>query len=375
MNDYVVKNGNKLRTGYTTGSCAAAASKAAALMLLSDQEIDRVQLTLPAGEQIVLEIEDIDRRDKEVICCVRKDAGDDPDVTHGLKIFAKVGMIDAEIRIDGGTGVGRVTKEGLACKPGEAAINPVPKRMIEYSLKEAASQYNYNGGFAVEIFVPGGEEIAKSTFNARLGILGGISILGTTGIVEPMSEAALIETIKLEINSKKPKDILFVSPGNYGLEFAKNSLGLNIDIAVKCSNYIGETLDFAVYSGFTRMLLVGHIGKLVKIAAAVMNTHSKTADCRNEIFAAHAAMSLASTGVVKKIMQAGTTDEIHHILEGAGLCEPVYQSILDKIIFHLNYRAKNKIQFELIIFSNENGVLMKTEHADVYINEIKELEY
>lgn len=370
-----MKNGKELKTGYTTGSCAAAATKAGAMMLLCGEEIDRVRLTLPSGDGVILEIEDIERSDTEVVCSVRKDAGDDPDVTHGIKIYAKVRKIKGRSRIDGGIGVGRVTKEGLACKLGEAAINPVPKRMIELSLKEASAEYHYPEGFEVEIYVPQGEEVAKSTFNARLGIVGGISILGTTGIVEPMSEAAIIETIKLEINSKKEKEILFVAPGNYGLEFAKSQFDLDIDLAVKCSNYIGEMLDYAVYSGFGKLLLIGHIGKLVKLAAGVMNTHSKTADCRNEIFAAHAALCEAKTYVIQEIMQAVTTDEIHSILEKHDISNRVYQSILNKILFHLNYRTRNQVQFELIIFSNINGVLMRTEHVDEFIKEIKEIQY
>ncbi len=371
MNEFVIKNAERLRTGYTTGSCAAAAAKAAACMLLGNTELANVRLTLPSGDWLLLDIEDIIRRESEVVCCVTKDAGDDPDVTHGLKIFARVVKREADILIDGGCGVGRVTKDGLACKIGEAAINPVPRKMIENSLREAAAEYGYNGGFEVEIFVPKGEETAKNTFNARLGILGGISILGTTGIVEPMSEKALTDTIRLEISMKKQDGILFLSPGNYGLEFAETNLGLDIDQAVKCSNYIGEALDYALYWGFRKILLVGHIGKLVKLAAGIMNTHSKTADGRNEIFAAHAALAECKIEGIREIMQAGTTDEIHHILERYGLCGRVYDSICEKIQFHLNYRVKNKIQIELIIFSRESGLLMKTEHADKLVQEIK----
>lgn len=375
MDDYVVKNGKKLKTGYTTGSCAAAAAKAAAMMLLGQQKLEQVMLTLPSGDHLMLELEEVLMQEEEVSCSVRKDAGDDPDVTHGLLIYAKVRKKQGDTVIDGGIGVGRVTKEGLACKIGEAAINPVPKKMIELSLREAAILYQYSGGFEVLIYVPGGEEVAKNTFNARLGILGGISILGTTGIVEPMSEAAIIDTIKLEMNSKRKYDILFVTPGNYGLELAKAEFNLDIDLAVKCSNYIGEMLDYAGYLGFKKILLIGHVGKLVKLAAGVMNTHSKTADCRNEVFAAHTALTAADNQCIQAIMEAVTTDEIHNILAQKDLCVKVYQSIQNKILFHLNYRVKNKIQIEFIIFSNENGVLMQTEYATEFIKEIKELEY
>lgn len=374
MDDYIVKGGKRLRKGFTTGSCAAAAVKAAALMLLGGEDIERVKLTLPSGDSLMLDIEDIERTGQQVMCSVTKDAGDDPDVTHGIKIFAKVGKKKGLTTIDGGAGVGRVTREGLACRVGEAAINPVPRRMIEQALAEAAGQYSYTEGFEAVISVPEGEKIARSTFNARLGIIGGISILGTTGIVEPMSEAAIIDTIKAELDTRRQREILFLAPGNYGLEFASDSLGLNIDPAVKYSNYIGETLDYALYLGFRNILLIGHVGKLVKLAGGIMNTHSRVADCRNEIFAAHTALFSDSREPVREIMQAVTTDEIHTILKKYGLCQSVYESILDKILYHLNYRTRNGIHFELIIFSKENGVLMQTKQCNELIKQLKELE-
>ncbi|MCX7615565.1 MAG: cobalt-precorrin-5B (C(1))-methyltransferase CbiD [Clostridiales bacterium] len=374
MNEYIVKSGKKLRLGFTTGSCAAAAAKAGVMMLLQNQKISNVKLTLPGGKELLLDIEDAMIQKDSVSCCVVKDGGDDPDVTNGLKIYAKVIKDKEGIKIDGGTGVGRVEKPGLPCRTGDAAINPVPKKMIENAVSEAAALYGYKEGFHIEISVPGGEKIAPKTFNPRLGIIGGISILGTTGIVEPMSEEALIQTIKLEIDSKKRSGdkILFVSPGNYGLHFAEESLDLDIDMAVKCSNYIGETLDYALYSGFYKLFIVGHVGKLVKIAAGVMNTHSKTADCRNEIFAAHAAMCGADSNIVKMIMESNTTDQIHSILEYRNMSNMVYNSILEKIVYHLHYRTMNKIQIGLVVFSNENGILMQTGNAEKLILELKE---
>ncbi|WP_010249597.1 cobalt-precorrin-5B (C(1))-methyltransferase CbiD [Acetivibrio cellulolyticus] len=372
--EYMVKSGKKLRLGYTTGSCAAAAAKASAIMLLEKREVKQVKLLLPNGGELDLEIGDIVINDKAASCCVIKDAGDDPDITDGIKIYAKVRKTQSNIIIDGGVGVGKVTGAGLPCKVGEAAINPGPKKMIATALLEVAQLYGYEGGFEVEIFVPQGQEIAKKTFNERLGIMGGISILGTTGIVEPMSESSLIETIKLELGIKKQngQKVSFVAPGNYGLDFAREHLGIDINSAVKCSNYIGEALDHALYLGFEKLLLVGHIGKLVKIAAGVMNTHSKIADCRNEIFAAHCALMGANRETVEKVMNAKTTNEIHDILTLQSLSQKVYESILKKIIFHLNYRVMNKMQIEVVVFSNEIGVLMQTDNAAILINELKE---
>lgn len=373
VDSFMVNSGRELRIGYTTGSCAAAAAKAGAIMLFEKHKVNKVQLVLPDGREIGLPIEDIVMDGGMVSCCVVKDAGDDPDATDGIKIYARVSKKEGDIIIDGGIGVGRVTGIGLPCEIGEAAINPVPKKMIEKALLKVADLYGYKDGFEVEIYVPDGKEIAKKTFNERLGITGGISILGTTGIVEPMSESSLIETIKLEIGIKKKngQNVSFLSPGNYGLEFARVQLELDIDDAVKCSNYIGEALDYALYLGFEKLLLVGHIGKLVKIAAGIMNTHSKIADCRNEIFTAHCALEGANKKTIEKIMNARTTNEIHDILVSGNLSYKVYRRILQKIEFQLNYRVMKKMQIGVVVFSNENGVLMQTDNAEALINELK----
>jgi len=372
MNKYIIKSGKRLRFGYTTGTCAVAASKAAAIMLLKNNVINEVKVKLPNNEQLCLKVEDIVIEKNWVSCGIIKDAGDDPDVTHGIKIYSKVKFIEEGIILHGGIGVGKVTKKGLACKVGDYAINPTPRKMIKEALIDVAKDIGYKGGFDVEIFVPKGEEVAKKTFNQRLGIVGGISILGTTGIVEPMSEAALIDTIKLEIDSKikNNHDILLLSPGNYGVEFLKNKYNLDINLAIKYSNYIGETLDYALYKGAKKVLIVGHVGKLVKIAAGVMNTHSKIADCRQEIFAAHCGLIGANSNVIKKIMDSVTTDEIHEILKENKLEEKVYSSILKKIVYNIDYRLGEKIDVQFIIFSNTNGVLMKTEKAENFINQL-----
>lgn len=371
--DFTVKSGKALRYGYTTGSCAAAAAKAAAIMLIEKNAIKDVVLTLPNGKELSLPVEDAELMEDEARCCMVKDAGDDPDVTHGIKIYAAVRRTEAGIGIDGGAGVGRVTASGLACGIGEAAINPGPRRMIRQALDEVKRDHGYEGGFAVEISVPQGPEIAKRTFNERLGIVGGISILGTTGMVEPMSESSIIETIKLELSVRKAKGhkVLLVAPGNYGLDFLKSEFGFDIDRAVKCSNYIGETLDHALYLGFERLLLVGHIGKLVKLGAGVMNTHSKIADCRNEVFAAHGALAGADRGTVQQIMAAKTTQEIHGILAEQRLAGNVYQSIMEKVRFNINYRIMNKMEVGFLSFSNEHGVLFQTENAASLIRELR----
>lgn len=365
--EYVIKGGKKLRCGFTTGSCAAAAAKGAAMLLITGEKPKAVTIPLPSGERIEIPVSDCFLKEDSAVCKIIKDAGDDPDVTHGMEICARVSKIPQGVNIVGGVGIGKVTKPGLSCPVGSFAINPVPQRMIESAVSEVLPR----GGLEICIFAPQGEEIAKKTFNERLGIMGGISVLGTTGIVEPMSEAALIETIKLEITGKSRDKILLLAPGNYGLDFIREELKINIDSAVKISNYMGEALDYALYCGFKRILLVGHIGKLCKLSAGIMNTHSKTADGRNEIFTAAAGICGGKPEVLEEIMAAVTTDEIHRIITKAGIEKQVYQRISQRIRVNLDYRVRGEIKTEFISFSKENGLLIKSENSAEYTQEIR----
>ena len=233
---YILKNNKKLHYGYTTGTCAAAASKAAAEMLLSGHKVQEVELMTPKGIPLCLGIEEISMEKEKVSCAVRKDGGDDPDATHGILIFSSVKKIpEKRIVIDGGIGVGRVTKKGLEQGVGNAAINRVPREMIANEVKEICEAAGYEGGISVKISVPEGEEIAKKTFNPKLGIEGGISILGTSGIVIPMSEEALIASIRVEMEMKKANgaQYLLITPGNYGADFCRSEMKLNLDNAMK----------------------------------------------------------------------------------------------------------------------------------------------
>ena len=368
VEEYIIKNNKKLRYGYTTGSCAAAAVRAAAEMLLRNMTIRDVTITTPKGKTLNLAVHDIFRDDNSASCCVYKDSGDDPDVTNGIAVYAKVVKNDTnkQYRIDGGIGVGRVTKSGLSCEVGEAAINPVPRRMILEQVKEVAEMYNYNGGFDIIISIPEGVDIAKRTFNPRLGIVGGISVLGTTGIVEPMSEQALIDSIKTEMNVLRAQgyNYLIVSPGNYGNHFTKMNLKIDLDNSIKCSNFIGETLDHALTCQFKGLLFIGHIGKFVKLSGGIMNTHSRYADCRMELISAHTALVGASQEQIRSLMESVTTDDAVDILNVIGLKESVMQSLIDKIQFYLNNRTYDEIRIETIMFSNKHGILAKTQGAD-----------
>lgn len=364
----------KMRTGYTTGSCAAAAAKAAVCMLLSGEVIQQVRLMTPKGVELDLEVEQIQRRQHGVRCAVRKDSGDDPDVTNGIYVYAEVRKEpEPGIYLDGGEGIGRITKKGLEQPVGAAAINRVPRQMILEAVKEQSIRYGYQGGLFVIISAPEGKKLAAKTFNPRLGIENGISILGTSGIVEPMSEKALTDTIFLEMKMLKENGIdrCCVVPGNYGRDFLAEQLGVDTDQAVKCSNYIGETIDAAVNLEMRSLLLIGHIGKLIKVAAGVMNTHSRQADCRMEVLAAYAAAEGASAECVQAILSCITTTEALELLKEKGILSGVMERVMERIDFHLRHRAGGSLQVEAIVFSTEDGILGKTKRAEALLKEIR----
>lgn len=372
LEKYTYKDGKKLRFGYTTGSCAAAAAKAATFMLLTGKAIDKINIMTPKGIELNLKVQDISF-ENGTTCAIKKDSGDDPDITNGIMVYAKaVKSLNHGVHIDGGIGIGRVTKKGLQCEIGEAAINKTPRLMIENEVRGILEELEYKGGIDIEIFIPEGVEIGKKTFNERLGIVGGISILGTSGIVEPMSERALTDSIKLEIKvlSEGSNKIITVVPGNYGESFTKEKLGIDINKAVKCSNYIGETLDYAVEFGIEGILLIGHIGKLIKLAGGIMNTHSRYADGRVEILTAHAALEGADVSILNKMMNSITTDEAIEYLDEAGIREVTMERISDKIHFHLTHRVYNKVKVGVIVFSNEYGILCKTKYADELLEKL-----
>ncbi|MCD7981939.1 MAG: cobalt-precorrin-5B (C(1))-methyltransferase CbiD [Clostridiales bacterium] len=374
---YVIKENKKLRCGYTTGSCAAAAAQAAARMLFTGQPVEEVRLTTPKGIVLFLEPADVRWDSGSVSCAIRKDAGDDPDVTDGLFIYALVRLCDREacadsraeassatVSILGGDGIGIVTLPGLEQQVGAPAINRVPRDMIRSEVQKICREFRYSGGIEVTISAPEGKKVAERTFNPRLGIRDGISILGTSGIVEPMSEQALLSTIELEMRQKAVSQrYLLVTPGNYGAEYLKGHFPFEADQAVKCSNYVGRTIDIAVSLELSGLLFVAHIGKFIKVAGGIMNTHSGEADARMEILAACALRAGIDADGARRILDAATTDEGLRIIREAGLWKPVTDFILEKINVHLNRRAQNRMRIGAVVFSNVYGELGRTEAA------------
>ena len=380
-----------MRYGFTTGSCAAAAAKAAAYMLLTGREKTKITIETPKGIPYTAQIRDICRKEREVSCAVEKDGGDDPDITTGALICARVSLPQeegreageagknlgakagtvrspeqAQIVIDGGFGVGRVTKPGLDQPVGNAAINHVPREMIEREVLQVCQVLDYCGSLSVEISVPEGEHLAERTFNPRLGIVGGISILGTSGVVEPMSTQAILDTIRVELRQQRAlgREDVVISPGNYGLDFLKNTYHYDLDKSVKCSNFIGLTIDMAVEEGFKRLLLAGHIGKLIKVAGGIMNTHSREGDCRMELLTAFAVKCGVAAVDAEKLLSCVTTEEAVRILDECGRRQEVMDHAMERILFYLEKRAQGKLAIECIMYANDFGALAKSKEAE-----------
>ena len=384
---FVIKDNKKMRFGYTTGSCAAAAAKAAATMLFAKEELPVVELLTPKGIRIWLEVLEVKHREGAVSCAIRKDGGDDPDVTSGLLVYADVSLCDVEeaeklqkvfdtaatsvvekavVGITAKEGVGTITLPGLEQPIGAPAINKVPRSMIEREVQAVCEKYGYFGGISVCIRVPEGADTAKRTFNPRLGIQGGISILGTSGIVEPMSEKALISSIEVEMKQKASggKQYLLIAPGNYGVQYLSGHFPFEAEEAVKCSNYVGQTIDFAVNMGLKGILFVAHIGKFIKVAGGIMNTHSRDADARMEIMAACALRAGADAETANQILAAVTTDEGLAILKQTPFWEKTLQIITEKVAYYLNHRAQGQLQIGAVLYSNAMGELGRTDLAE-----------
>lgn len=373
MDRYVVKNGERLRTGYTTGTTATVAAIAAAKMLITGESVHEARVSLPQGDEAILEVKSCRIHDNTCTAVVLKDGGDDPDITHGTEIHVSVSLTPKDIEIKGGKGVGTVTTEGMRCAKGEPAINPVPRKMIKDNLKSLASSLDYSGGFSVTISVPEGEKLAKQTYNPRLGIVGGISILGTTGIVWPMSEKALIDTIKVELDRKYADnpEYVIISPGNYGQDYCQNNLGIDINDAVKISNFLGDSLDYIAYKGFKKVLLVGHTGKLVKVAGGIMNTHSSYGDCRMEIISAYAALLGADSDTIGNILNCVTTDQAMDTIKEKEYYALLKQKLAERVKYHLDFRLKGKTEIEFIMFTTDKMHTMESSNFRTFLKSLK----
>jgi len=283
-----------------------------------------VELTTPGGNRLLVPIYSAEGFADGGRACVIKDAGDDPDITDGVSIWAEVRLTlqQPQITFVAGEGIGKVTLPGLQISVGEPAINPVPRQMIEAAIRPLLPE---NAGARVTISIPGGEKLARRTLNPTLGIVGGLSIIGTTGIVEPMSEEAFKSSLKPQISVAKALgfDSIVMVPGKIGQDFAVHRYGLPAVAVVQTSNFIGYMLESAVEFGIKDVLLFGHLGKLVKVAGGVFHTHNRMADARMETLAAYMAAEGAPQAAVRAVLECTTTEAAIPILQVYSL-EPVY---------------------------------------------------
>lgn len=377
-------NGRLLRRGYTTGTCAAAAAGAAAWMLLYQSLCRKWRLTTPKGIELTLDIGDAFFSRHTASCAVRKDAGDDPDVTNGILVYAQVCKTGKTgICIDGGKGVGRVTKPGLDQQVGEAAINSGPRGMIKRECQSVCANWGYTGGLLVTISIPEGEDLAARTFNPRVGIIGGISVLGTSGIVEPMSEKAYADTIRVELNQirsadKNHKKAVIFTIGNFGETFVRDTLGLSLDAQVKCSNFIGEALASASELNFKRILLAGHIGKLVKLGIGMLNTHSSHGDGRIETLICCALEAGASLDLLQDIKACVSTDAALDVLRRGSVFQQTMYILGKRIDTTLRRRVPPEIEIAFVCFDKKlsqqdrrGEIICQSPHADTLMEVFK----
>ena len=374
----------ELRCGFTTGTCAAVAAKAAAAMLLMGNQLQHMKLMTPKGTEADLPLFHVVMKPDKVSCAVKKDAGDDPDVTDQALIYASVELLDetgegasptgcsfvrektgefGQLILTASEGVGRVTKPGLSSPVGYPAINPVPRGMIFDEVDEVRRTADYKGALLICIWIPEGRELAEKTFNSKLGIIGGLSILGTTGIVKPMSEEALTATISLELHMKAVAGLkrVILTPGNYGESFIKDQLNLPDGEGVTISNFIRQSCTMVKEEGFKQILFVGHIGKLIKVAGGVENTHSRYGDRRMEVLW-DCAGEFLSSDKKELILQSNTMETAAGILEEMGVLKPVMSEVVNRIKAYMT-EWTGGIPVEVITFSNTLGILSMTPDA------------
>ena len=459
MDTFVYKDHKKLRCGYTTGTCAALAAQGAVRFLLTGSWKETEEIMTPKGIPVSVSLEEKSSGDGWAECAVRKDAGDDYDVTNGILVYARAEFVKNErfcershmahlensvsgsgresaetglrlesgkhqekeqfdqrkaelpedfIKIDGGIGIGRVTKPGLDQPVGAAAINSVPRKMIRDAVCSLLEEAGELRPVSITISIPAGVEAAKKTFNPVLGIEGGISVLGTSGIVEPMSEEALVDTIRAHLNVLKAggRKWVIAVPGNMGAGFlerylagrSKNGTGPHPESAavdagltagerpsltglstekesllaetfmnslVTMSNFVGKTIDLAAELGFSGILIAGHMGKLVKIGNGIMNTHSREADGRMDTLLSCAlSAGTEDLELLKKIQGSNTTDEAMDHLKQAGILEDTIKIFLKRAAWHLAHRSRDEVKTGMIVFGTKGEYLGETEDAE-----------
>src|SRR3989339_397478 len=345
----------ELMKGYPTGTCAQAAAKAAVMMLTSGKIVETVNVATASGAKLNINLSDQEIGAGFAHCSVIKDSGDDPDITNGAKFFAEARFSEQPgIILKGGKGVGRVTKPGLAVAVGEWAINPVPRKMILQELEP----YLGKRGFEITISVPRGEELAKQTFNPRLGIEGGISILGTTGIVEPKSLAAYKASLSLQLDVIKAAGSVRAAlvPGYVGEKFCKEVLGIKDDIIVKIGDHIGFMFEECARKGINQVIFAGHIGKLVKVANGQFNTHCQYGDGRIDAILRYARIAKAPEEIIQELSLQETAEAAGEILRKNNL-SAVFDLLAKAVVEKLNELVNSALKINCYILSLQGEIL------------------
>ena len=388
IDEFNIKNGHTQRYGFTTGTTATAAAIGAAYMYLNDKR-DIVDVELPAGITLTIPLEFVNKEKNLFTCGVKKNAGDDPDVTDGILISTKLEFIKKENGLEfnffAGEGVGVFTKDGLALPKGEAAINPVPRQMMIDNLSVILKEHGFSGIVNITVIVENGVEIAKKTFNERLGIIGGISILGTSGLVLPMSKTALLETIEADIKFRlknSENKTVYMAPGNIGARFLEQNFGIESKTVAIISNFIGESIDYAISNDAKEIVLCGDLGKLIKLSGGIMNTHSNDSDSRLELLASAVLKHAIKNNidfkslkyVISNIFEQKTTTGAINIIKEKKL-EKCFDILANQMLYYAYNRAfkaeifyhknrfadmdefKNNFEIRIIVFSDNMMII------------------
>ena len=357
-----LKSREKLRTGFTTGTAAAASAKAAILSIINQKKIDSVKVTLPKNNEIQIKINSCEFSSSIGKCSVIKDGGDDPDVTHGAEILVELSLTSElnKIEIDGGKGVGIVTKPGLGLEINEAAINPTPKKMITENIREVADDILKNNGIKIIISVPNGKELAKKTDNPRLGIVGGISILGTTGIVIPYSTASFAASVRqnLDVSLAMGNDTVVLTTGGRSEDFSKKIVDLPEHSFVQMGDFAGYTIQQCAKKRIKKAYIAGFIGKLAKMAAGVKQTHVKGSKVDTNFLSELAKSCKANENVINQIKMANTARHVQDIINENHV-DGFFDLVCSKVYKQMRKHSEEKVPIEVILFDFDGSVLGK----------------
>ncbi len=372
MQDEIPKK--KLRTGFTTGTCATAGAKAAILAIMNQKKIDSIDVTLPKKSQIKIKIERCVFDSQNSTCSVIKDGGDDPDVTHGAEIITNASLTaqQGEIEIDGAEGVGRVTKPGLGLEVGSAAINPTPKKMIRENILEVAKDLLAKNGIKIIISVPKGKELAIKTDNPRLGIIDGISILGTSGIVIPYSTASFAASIRqsIDVTLAMGNDTVVLTTGGRSEDFSRKIINLPDHCFVQMGDFSGYTVQQCAKKGIKIAHVAGFIGKLTKMGMGVKQTHVKGSKVDMEFLADLAARCNAPQDVIKQIKEANTARHVYEIINEKKI-PGFFDLVCSEVATQLGKHSDNKLKLEIIMFDFDGNIIGIFPKSNKYLESAK----